>query len=208
MAAADNNVRPKRQASAVTARRARPSVLARLLLSLLKPLQLDRKLLPLFVASLMPACIIPVGPEWQDPPGRRNSPPTVLSAFPMEGSTVVGLTDGNMFRVTPTDSDVGDNVFVRWLTEFPGFMQGTTMIVQTDHILPGADGTALQEVSLIVTCLQLSANRTTHQIYAAVSDSAFVSSDNPADVLKTKSGVAPQPVVWTLEKACSGSGSP
>ena len=72
MAVADTNVRPRRQAPVVTARGVRGSGLARLLLQLLELLQLDRKLFLLLAASLTPACIIPVGPNWQDPPGERE----------------------------------------------------------------------------------------------------------------------------------------
>ena len=77
MAAADTNVRPGRQAPAANARGARRSRLARLLLQSLELLQLDRKLLLLLASSLMPACIIPIGPDWQDPPGERNRRPTL-----------------------------------------------------------------------------------------------------------------------------------
>ena len=206
MAAADKNVRPKRQAPAVTARGARRSGLARLLLQLLELLQLDRKLLLLLAASLMPACIIPVGPNWQDPPGARNSPPTTLSVFPPEGSKVVGSANGNVFSVTPTDNDVGDNLWVRWITEFPPFIEGVTQVIQTDPIPASTNGAPLAvEKSFTITCPYLSASLTTHQIMAAIADAEFISSDNPADVLKTKNGVSQHQVVWTLEKACSAS---
>ena len=88
MAAADKNVRPRRQVPAVTARGARRSGLARLLLQLLELLQLDRKLLLLFAASLMPACIIPVGPNWQDPAGELSVPPHFVDSDPFEGAAI------------------------------------------------------------------------------------------------------------------------
>jgi hypothetical protein len=113
MAAADNNVRPWRQAPAATARRARSSSLARLLLHLLELLQLDRKLLLLLAASFMPACIIPIGPDWQDPPGEENVAPQVRDATPFFGTELIVSGTEAKFSIDVTDAN-GDGIFLRW----------------------------------------------------------------------------------------------
>src|SRR4051812_231870 len=117
MAAADTNVRPTLRLPAATARGARRSVLARLLLLLLDlfgPLQLYRKLLLFLAVPLMPACIIPVGPEFKDPDDAPNAPPFVVSISPASGMKVVGSATGkDIFRITASDSDATDPLYVK-----------------------------------------------------------------------------------------------
>src|SRR6188768_803163 len=128
MAAADNNVRPWRQVPASTSRRARRSGLARLLLQLLELLQLDRKLLLLLAASLMPACIIPVGPDWQDPPGEKNLPPKIVRTEPpFIGPPVV---DGK-FTVFVTAPN-GDALFFKWFANFSQPFSGMTRVLNAE----------------------------------------------------------------------------
>ena len=84
---------PRGARAAQSARAAGRSALARLLLFVLDHVsKLDRKLLLLLVASPMSACIIPVGPEFQDPPGVPDSPPFLWMASPDEGTTVMSAT--------------------------------------------------------------------------------------------------------------------
>lgn len=197
MAAADTNVRPRRQAPAVTARGARHSALARLLLLLLELIQLDRKLLLLFAASLMPACIIPVGPNWQDPPGERNHTPELVSFMPPVGMRVT--TSQAEFRVLVSDPD-GDLMFAKWFADFPPFMQGISFIDSQKPIdaSPGTPG----ESTFTPTCPdKLSPSRTTHQILVAISDRRFLEVDG-ADPLMTEDGPAQIQLAWTLERAC------
>src|SRR4051794_367187 len=98
----DINVRPPRRAAGQSTRAAGRSVLARLLLFVRDHIaKLDRKLLLLLVASPMSACIIPAGPEFQDPPGVPDSAPILWMASPDEGTTVVSETP--TFSVTVID---------------------------------------------------------------------------------------------------------
>src|SRR5262245_24510646 len=120
MAAADNNVRPWRQVPAATSRRARRSALARLLLQLLELLQPDRKLLLLLAASLMPACIIPVGPDWQNPRGEPNQPPQIVMTTPESGSHF-GAEGSAKFTIIVSDANVREPLFLKWLEDYPPF---------------------------------------------------------------------------------------
>ena len=127
MTAADTNVRPAWRGNATTARRTGGSLLACLLLYFRKHLtKLDRKpLLLLLAASLTPACIIPVGPEFQDPPGVANSPPYAISPDPPAGTVTANPTV--VFSVTPVDADLlkdvhrAENASIRPIT--PPFTQ-------------------------------------------------------------------------------------
>jgi hypothetical protein len=200
MAAADTNVRPRRQAPVVTARGARGSGLARLLLPLLELLQLDRKLLLVFAASLMPACIIPVGPNWQDPPGEKNAPPFVRSPMPIGGVRTAAIAP--MFSVTPGDVNVRDPLFVRWITEYPDF-NGSTIIAFDDPIDPAPDGSETRRPSIFpVSCAQVNRDITTHPITAAISDRPFVQFNSPNDLLAVQTPTDLTIITWFWERAC------
>jgi hypothetical protein len=172
MAAADNNVLPGRRGRGGRARGERRCVLARLLLQLLRHAQLDRKLLPLLAALLMPACIIPVAPEFQDPAGVPNSPPFIIQeeTSPPFGAEVVDPT----FAITISDPNVGDDLHVRWLADYPG---PATRTIEADHLyIARKDGLPLrQRVPVTVDCslYQLSPDLDRHQIIAVVADRLF-----------------------------------
>src|SRR3954465_8419769 len=141
----DSNVRPPRRAAGESTRAAGRSLLARLLLFVAGHIsKLDRKLLLLLVASPMSACIIPAGPEFQDPPGVPDSPPYLVSESPDEGTVVVSANA--TFVVTPGDFNVGDTIYVRWITEFPPLVPppSGTVFVTTDERGPSADGSFIR----------------------------------------------------------------
>jgi hypothetical protein len=158
--------------------------------------QLDRKLLLLLVASPMSACIIPAGPEFQDPPGGPNSPPFLWMASPDEGTTIVSATP--TFSVTPGDFNVDDPIFVKWIVEFPPFVPnpGGTIDLRPDELPPSADGTPIRAPKTFMpNCNQVN-SASTHHITAAISDRPFV------DLLTTMSEVPPILVSWTWEHSC------
>jgi len=207
----DSNVRPAWRRAAVSARGARRSALARLLLYIEEHAsKLDRKLLLLlFTASLSSACIIPLGPEFQDPSGAPNSPPRLVSVSPDQGTTVT--KDPATFSVTLSDNNVGDPLFVRWIVEYPPFNDINTKSPQDDEIPPPQDGSLVRRpVSFEPNCFKLNVTTSTHQITAAVSDSRFIggSQSTESDLLLTEDGLRPALVNWTLIKNCQGGTSP
>src|SRR5436190_2240679 len=122
MTAPDIDVRPGRSRAAVSAGPPGFSRLARLLLFVARPLaKLDQRfVLLLFAASLSPACIIPVGPDFQDPPGIPNGRPVITNTDPLFGTEVLA-TDvpmEAMFEITVIDSN-NDPLYVRWVADFP-----------------------------------------------------------------------------------------
>ena len=170
--------------------------LARLLLRLLVQLrQLDRKLLLLFATSLLPACIIPVGPEFQDPVGVPNSPPQILDPDPTWGAEVTApLGGGYTFRITVTDVN-GDNLFIRFLVDdFPVELNG----------VPRNGSPSLGTVENQITCVQISNQesraKSLHKVLAAVADRMFDS--DPHDLLKAIPPGLATPITWTLNMTC------
>jgi hypothetical protein len=165
MTAADMNVGPAPPVVLETPRRAPGSRLARLLLhSAHKVVVL---LLPLLLS--LPACIIPVGPEFHDPLGVPNSAPYIVSTEPDQGGTY----QTSRFEVHFRDPNVGDDLYLRWIIDFPPFRQGTTMILPTEPVAHHADGTALDESrSKTFLCASLTP-LPTHQIMVVVADRDF-----------------------------------
>jgi len=203
MAAADTNVRPVWRGPATTARRAGGSLLARLLLHFRNHLyKLDRKpLLLLLAASLTPACIIPVGPDFQDPAGVPNSPPYVVSADPVENSTTA-MTMVE-FTVTPGDVNVTDPLWVKWVMEYPGFSDDTNTFSPMDPIPPSANGSEIRRPTRFKPeCSQLSKKTSTHKISVGISDRPFVSPEDPNDLFAAENKAPVLVIGWTLERSC------
>lgn len=193
----DTNVRPAQRAAAGSARAAGQSLLARLLLFVLQHLsKLDRKLLLLLVASPMSACIIPAGPEFQDPIGVPDSPPYLVAVSPDQGLTVAR---DDPFVVQPGDLNVDDPIFVKWITEFPPFVPNVTNDLMTDPIAPSADGSPTRRPSKFTpSCTRVNPFVSAHQIVALISDRPFTS----AGLVTTESTFKPIQVSWTWQQTC------
>jgi len=162
--------------------------------------KLDRKLLLLLVASPMSACIIPAGPEFQDPPGEPDSPPFLWAALPDEGTTVVSATA--MFSVTPGDYNLGDTLFVKWISDFPPFVGNNVTRQQETDVLPPSPGNPIRDAATFLpNCFQVNTASSTHRITAAISDRGF----DGRGLLTTPSVVPPRLVIWTWERNCMGT---
>ena len=142
----DSDVR----ASAAQPRRgphgARPPQVARSLLSL--------KIVPLVLLTLvssMSACVVPVAPNFQDPPGGLpNIAPYLLSVVPDLGTFVPVITQD--FQVTVTDQNVGDDLYYVWAIDYPPFNNAVTRTSpgKVLHLQTGVQLSA--PLSLAVTC--------------------------------------------------------
>jgi hypothetical protein len=174
MAAADTNVRPTRRVPAATAHGARRSVLARLLLlQLFRPLQLYRKLFFLLAISLMPSCIIPVGPEFQDPDGTPNAAPRISDPDPGFGEEVTAL-DQWTFQLTIGDPNAVDHLYVKWIADYPPLNDLTRSSTPTPYAPPG-DGKPIQQpIDFAIACNDLNHSSSRHRIMAVVADRPFV----------------------------------
>jgi hypothetical protein len=158
----------------------------------------------------MSACIIPVGPNFQDPPAAPNFPPYIVSATPDFNSIVTPpqLT----FAVTVTDPNVGDDLYIRWLADYPGANYRTVM--GTSFVAHSANGQVLAAtVTGTVDCTLDNLAMTTdgeHRIEVIVADRPFVE-PGPGNTqldLVTPPGFVVR-AGWTLEQlSCASSPSP
>jgi hypothetical protein len=202
MTAADTNVRFARRPPAATARGAACLLVARLLLYFLEGvLNLDRKLLLLLAVSSLSACIIPVGPEFQDPLGVPNSPPYLVSAMPVEGTHNVNPMVE--FNVTVGDLNV-EPLFVKWVTEYPPF-SGDSNTAQTQTIDAPEDGSPNRKLAPFrPECSSLAITLSTHKISVGISDKPFVSPEDPSNLFAAGPNAYPRVLNWVLERSCLG----
>jgi len=198
MTVADTNVRAAGRSPAVNARGTRRFGLARLLLKKLGRLvrKLDLTLLLLFAVASTPACILPVGPEWQEPFGSPNAPPQIFVLNPEPDTVEVSATPTLpfSFRIIVTDVNVTDSLEIRW------FIDGD----DTPHGLPKVLANGTQQRTLSEKTVHCATDvhdksLTSHLVKAVVADRAFVEGSNPPSV--SNSGLSID-IKWILNMTC------
>jgi hypothetical protein len=147
-------------------------------------------LLQLLLMSL-PACIIPVGPEFHDPSGVPNSAPYIQSSNPERG----GVWQSSTFEIRFSDSNVEDNLSVRWIIDFPPSTLGTTMILPTDKEFARSDGRIIEGRSEKTFLCDGLRPLPTHQIMVVISDRDF--DPGPGDPINPGPGGKTAVGTWT-----------
>jgi hypothetical protein len=118
-------------------------------------------------------CVVPVAPDFQDPPLQQNYAPVLVSTDPPQ--TIVTTTT---FQVTVSDPNVSDDLYVRWIAEYPPFSSTNSKRLKEDKMLPhSANGMPQQTPdSITVDCLLYPLARLPqHPITALISDQPFFS---------------------------------
>ncbi len=156
-------------------------------------------MVPLFAAG----CVIPVGPQFQDPLGAENLQPIITGSEPANGS-VVSAVSSYEFRVVITDPNVGDSLHVKWFSDYPP--QGSdTHESDTKSYPPRSDGQPLsQPASYTFTCAQLKAHHlNSHRIRVAVADKEFAPPDGSGNLERVAAGGSvPAVASWILNLPC------
>jgi len=133
-----------------------------------------------FVLLLVPhisACVLPIAPDFQDPPASENFAPIITDSSPALGSIVTAI--GGVlptFRVTISDPNLGDDLHVRWLADYPMYSVNTRTLVN-DFLVPhSTNGQPLkQDVSVTnLDCVTYNlAPIAQHQLMVMVADRPF-----------------------------------
>jgi hypothetical protein len=96
----------------------------------------------LSIFSLLPACVLPIGPDFQDPPPVPNYPPYFAQVgpnTPLFGSTVAISDSGTTFEVIVADPNPGDTLSVRWVSDYPIYTARRTNPIQEQDMKQVAD---------------------------------------------------------------------
>ena len=73
------------------------------------------------------ACVIPVGPRFEDPPGQENFAPEIENADPLQGGVVtVPSNTAKKITITVTDPNAFDDLYIRWIAEYPPYTINST----------------------------------------------------------------------------------
>src|SRR5882724_1117584 len=84
---------------------------------------------------VMSACVLPIAPEFQDPPASENYAPVFIDTIPPAGQ-VVTASPVAAFTIIVEDPNVGDDLFVRWIADFPP-LTDNTIVMETRMAPPG-----------------------------------------------------------------------
>lgn len=170
---------------------------------------LSLKIVPVVLLTLvssMSACVVPVAPTFQDPPGGLpNIAPYILSASPDFGTFSAVLNpDDFTVSVTVTDQNVGDDLHYRWVIDYPPFVVNNTRPQMAQTIPHSANGIQLQVTETLthICTLNLAPTVAVHQLAFFLADRPF--DDTNPKVLDAAEG--PDGLVaranWTFQITC------
>jgi hypothetical protein len=156
------------------------------------------------LVPLMSACVLPVAPEFQDPPTTSNYAPYFQAPpIPDLGSEVTTPS----FEVLVTDPNIGDDLYARWIVDYPPYSDNTRSFTQP-KVAHRTDGLPLSQDFLFTpNCVDNSlAKLARHQIMLVVADRDF-SKQMPGSVQAvdlTRIPVEGRKVIgtWTLDMEC------
>jgi hypothetical protein len=163
-----------------------------------RPSRMARMLLRsglLGLVSIMSACVLPIAPEFQDPPSSANIAPAILDATPALGSIVTATNPSSVpsFTVFASDMNVGDTLRVRWIADFPPFTANTRVLAERTFTQPDDSVTPDCVVNNLAKIPQ-------HQIMVVVADGDFASA---LDLTKLKDMTRKEVIgSWILNLDC------
>jgi len=123
------------------------------------------------------ACVVPVGPEWTDPP--TNYPPTIARTAPASGSLLTREIDGGgplSVTVWLADQNTRDKLYVRFIIDYPPFIADVTRVAP-EVILPPENQVERQPLAFAPDCNAdlIASGFTNHRLMLAASDRPFAS---------------------------------
>ena len=122
-------------------------------------------------------CVLPLAPNFDDPPAERNYAPTLVDFTPAQGFVSPGP-----LTVTVSDPNVGDDLVVRWIVDYPPYNGDRTRSFGDDRFTHSADGKPLLEPSQRnISCLNLAQGISAHPITALISDRPFLCCEKASD---------------------------
>jgi hypothetical protein len=174
--------------------------------------------LPLLALACLSGCVVPISPDFTDPPVAQNYPPQFLADTAMP--PFLSETAMLKFSVTVTDPNVGDDLYVRWYVDYPPFSPGFTraLFAPVTTILHSAHGAQqFMPIDMTIDCTRdvLSSAIPRHQIAVLVGDRDFAPETADLSLLKSdptvltalKDGSHAVVAGWFLDRQCPGDGT-
>jgi hypothetical protein len=120
------------------------------------------------VGALTTGCVLPIGPDFQNPPQAPNYPPSFQLFDPYQETAVSELPQD--FYVLLQDPNPLDTLHVRWAIDYPPYVQSRSrLVVDEQTLLP----TALRQVTYPLASCDIFKQGSEHQLVVIVSDRPF-----------------------------------
>jgi hypothetical protein len=150
-------------------------------------------------------CVLPLAPTFDDPAAERNYAPMLITTDPLQGFVQPGS-----LKITVTDPNVTDDLWIRWIGEYPPYSMVNTRLLRDDtKVSHSADGKPLVAGSVLnVDCPSLAPDLLAHPVTALVSDRAFVTrADDPtlsgeAQYITVSKGALTAEAHWVVNVSC------
>lgn len=147
-------------------------------------------------------CVVPVSPKWSDPDS--NYPPSIASAEPPVGSILGRDLDGGSpveVRVELADQNVGDNLYLRWIIDYPPHSADTVVL---ETFQPGGNSIVRTAEIFAPECGSDHLSRTVsdHRLLLAVSDRPFRNDPNSDTPDEVSPGNYRVEAVWPFFMSC------
>jgi hypothetical protein len=127
------------------------------------------------IAALAGGCVIPVGPQFDNP--EDNYPPYVVTSMPPVGDI---FTPGDReIVVTLSDQNLNDNLFIRFLIDYPG-NPAARLLLPTQ--LPPTGELERGTVRVQPRCDDVGVGSGQHRLMMAVADRPFLNTFAGDDV--------------------------
>jgi hypothetical protein len=138
----------------------------------------------------MSACIVPVAPDFQDPPSDPESAPVFSTTTPAMATlvTVLALPNQQTFSAPVSDTQLGVALNYRWALDYPPFSSDVTRAEQVAQILPPSDGQPITNYPIPFTLdctIAPASSSSTHKLILIVADRPFVFNPDPNHYLDT-----------------------
>jgi hypothetical protein len=133
--------------------------------------------------TALSACVLPIGPEFEDPPAVPNYEPYFQGVFP-DAERTHQLLPPDKFDIVLGDPNPTDQLTVRWIANYPPFvLNATRPILETTKPLSEPDPGGMPTVSFSspgLTCADfpMAAER---NLVAIVSDRGFLRPEQSTD---------------------------
>jgi hypothetical protein len=162
-------------------------------------------------ALSMSACIIPVAPNFQDPPSVPDSPPYVSNIVPTYGEVATFQLPTTTFSAVVNDMNLNASIFYRWVGDYPPNVPGVTWSqLNYPEIKPSLDGLPLKQLlPFDLTCDLVNSVSGTHRVELILADGQFqdtmgLPADSQFDTLLDPNDHIVK-ITWTVSMSCPAS---
>jgi hypothetical protein len=151
----------------------------------------------------MSACIIPVGPEFQDPPPTLAAPPWIVSAMPVDVSVPYTITMPTEFTAKVADATASVTIYYQWVFGYPPEDSNVTHLLGDPLTFPtAANEQPVQIMSPSISCNGIHpppGSGPSYSFALILGDAPF--SGNILGQFDDGSGMAPT-YIWPIDMPC------